>query len=194
MHPAPVAAVRRPANAAPAPRLRPVDPIGELVRTQSERLRRFVGRHVGNRSEADDITQQAFAEMSLSYDRFRGECKPSTWLYGIALNLIRNHLSRSPERRYTFVEADVLAVEPSAEPDPPAQAEWRQMVGIVDRAMGEIPPDLRELLLLIAVEELSYEEAAQRLALPIGTVRSRLSRARAQLRVRMRIRGVGLDS
>ncbi|MNL67937.1 ECF RNA polymerase sigma factor SigE [compost metagenome] len=60
--------------------------------------------------------------------------------------------------------------------------------------MGEIPPDLRELLLLIAVEELSYEEAAQRLALPIGTVRSRLSRARAQLRVRMRIRGVGLDS
>ncbi|MNV55751.1 ECF RNA polymerase sigma factor SigE [compost metagenome] len=88
----------------------------------------------------------------------------------------------------------MLAVEPSAEPDPPAQAEWRQMVGIVDRAMGEIPPDLRELLLLIAVEELSYEEAAQRLALPIGTVRSRLSRARAQLRVRMRIRGVGLDS
>lgn len=192
MHPAPVA-VRRPA-AAPASPPPPADPVSELVRAQHDRLRRFVGRHVGNRSEADDITQQAFAEMSLSYHRFRGDSKPSTWLYGIALNLIRNHLSRAPERRYAFVDIDTLASEPCPEPGPPAQAEWRQMVGLVDRAMREIPQDLRDLIQLIAVEELSYEEAAQRLALPIGTVRSRLSRARAQLRIRMRARGICLDA
>ncbi|MFD4840895.1 RNA polymerase sigma factor [Achromobacter sp. NPDC058515] len=194
MHPAPAAASRVPTRAASARRQPPADPAGDLAREQRDRLHRFVARHVGNRSEADDITQQALAEMWLSYDRFRGDSKPSTWLYGIALNLIRNYLSRSPERRYAFVDIDTLAAEASAEPDPPARAEWRQMLGIVDRAMNEIPPDLRELLHLVAVEELSYEEAAQRLALPIGTVRSRLSRARAQLRIRMRARGVSLDS
>lgn len=194
MHPAPSAVSRLPAIAAPGRPLAPADPVGELVREQRGRLRRFVGRHVGNRSEADDITQQAFTEMWLSYDSFRGDSKPSTWLYGIALNLIRNHLSRSPDRRHAFVEIAALETEPSTEPGPQARAEWRQMAGLVDRAMGEIQPNLRETLQLVAVEELSYEEAAQRLGLPVGTVRSRLSRARAQLRMRMRARGVSLDS
>lgn len=68
------------------------DPVSQLVRDESERLRRFVLRQVGNSSDADEITQQAFVEMSSCYDRFRGESKPSTWLFGIARNLIRNHL------------------------------------------------------------------------------------------------------
>ncbi len=172
----------------------PADPVADLVREQRDRLRRFVARHVGSRSVAEDITQDALAEMALSYDRFRGESKASTWLYGIALNLIRNHLSRSPERRYSFVDIDMLAAEPCAEPDPPARAEWRQMVGIVDRAMEEIPEDLRTLLQLVAVDELSYEEAAKQLAVPIGTVRSRMSRARMHLRMRLQAHGVCLDS
>ncbi|MEN4922190.1 RNA polymerase sigma factor [Achromobacter spanius] len=183
MHPAP-AAVPPPSS----------DPVRELVLAQRDRLRRFVGRHVGHGSVAEDITQQAFAEMSLAYDRFRGESKPSTWLYGIALNLIRNHLARSPERRYAFVDIDMLASEPCPDPDPVDRARWRQKVGLVDQAMAEIPEDLRTLLHLIAVDDLSYEEAARQLDLPIGTVRSRLSRARAQLRLRLRAHGAGLDS
>lgn len=192
MHPAP--ASRHPSNAALARRPQTADPVADLVREQRDRLRRFVARHVGNRAVAEDITQQALAEMSLSYGRFRGECKPSTWLYSIALNLIRNHLSRSPERRFAFVDIDTLAAEPSPEPGPPAQAEWRQMLGVVDQAMAEIPEDLRTLLHLVAVDELSYEEAAQRLAVPIGTVRSRMSRARTQLRMRLQAYDIGLDS
>lgn len=191
MHPAPVPRV---SPSAAASRRMPPDPVADLAREQREHLRRFVWRRVGNRSVADDITQQALAEMCLTYDRFRGDSKPSTWLYGIALNLIRNHLARSPERRYAFVDIETLAGEACPEAGPSVQAEGRQMVGIVDRAMREMPPDLRQMLHLIAVEELSYEEAAQRLALPIGTVRSRLSRARAQLRMRMRAWGVCLDS
>lgn len=194
MHTAPAAASRRPAPAVPAARLPPSDPVIELVRSQRESLRRFVRRYIGNASDIDDITQQALAEMSLSYDRFRGASKPSTWLFGIAMNLIRNHLSRAPERRHVFEDIDALESEACLTPDPPAQAEWRQMVGIVDRAMADMPADLRTMLQMVAVEELSYEEAARRLALPIGTVRSRVSRARALLRARVQAHGVCLDS
>lgn len=192
MHPAPTA-LPAPIPQAAAPRCPPPDLIGQLVREQGVRLRRFVGRHIGNHTEADDITQQAFVEMSLSYGRFRGESKPSTWLYGIALNLIRNHLARAPECRYAFVDESLLEAETCPRPDPSAQAELRQAIGLLDRSMAEIPRGSRQVLRLICVEELSYEDAAALLGVPVGTVRSRLSRARALLRLRMRAHGLRLD-
>ena len=182
------------APAGPAARLPPSDPVIELVQTQHERLRRFVRRYIRNPSDIDDITQQALAEMSLSYERFRGASKPSTWLFGIAMNLIRNHLSRAPERRLVFESIESLATEACLDPAPPVRAEWRQMVSIVDQAMADMPKELRTMLQMVAVEELSYEETARQLALPIGTVRSRVSRARAHLRRRVQARGVCLDA
>jgi RNA polymerase sigma-70 factor (ECF subfamily) len=166
-------------------------PVGRLVREESVRLRRFVGRHVGDCAEADDITQQALAEMSLSYDQFRGDSKPSTWLYGIALNLIRNHLSRAPERRYAFVDIGLLEDEPCSLPGPPAQAEMRETLALLEQSMAQIPSELCVLLRLICVDEMSYEDAARLLGMPIGTVRSRLSRARALVRSRMRANALG---
>ncbi|WP_231570407.1 RNA polymerase sigma factor [Achromobacter sp. RTa] len=192
MHPAPIAASHH-APPPASPRLAPSDLIGQLVREQGIPLRRFVGRHIGNHTEADDITQQAFVEMSLSYAHFRGDSKLSTWLYGIALNLIRNHLARAPERRYTFVDESQLEPEACPRPDPSAQAELRQTISVLDLSMGEIPQGSRQVLLLICVEHLSYEDAAARLGVPVGTVRSRLSRARALLRTRMQAHGVRLD-
>ena len=93
----------------------------DLVQEHSSRLQRFIIRHIGNISEAEDIAQQAFTEAARSYRTFRGESQLSTWLYGIALNLIRNHLSRAPERRYDFVGDsgldDLAADEPRASED-----------------------------------------------------------------------------
>lgn len=66
-----------------------------LVQQHGERLRRFVARHVGNPSEAEELAQQAFVEAACTYASFRGDSQASTWLYGIALNLVRNHLSRA---------------------------------------------------------------------------------------------------
>ncbi|WP_255467990.1 RNA polymerase sigma factor [Achromobacter sp. UMC71] len=169
------------------------EPVSRLVREESERLRRFVLRHVGNGPDADDITQQAFVEMSCHYDTFRGDSKPSTWLFGIARNLIRNHLSRTPERRYDFVGEDALAEQTDPRSDPAAQAERVQMIRILDRSLAAMAPDLAEMLVMICADELSYEEVAAQLDLPVGTVRSRLSRARTQIRTRMRQQGAWLD-
>ena len=169
------------------------EPVSRLVREESERLRRFVLRHVGNGPDADDITQQAFVELSCHYDTFRGDSKPSTWLFGIARNLIRNHLSRTPERRYDFVGEDALAEQTDPRSDPAAQAELVQMIRILDRSLAAMAPDLAEMLVLICADELSYEEVAAQLDLPVGTVRSRLSRARTQIRTRMRQQGAWLD-
>ncbi len=183
-----------PRSAAVAPSSRRPDPVSQLVREESERLRRFVLRHVGNGPDADDITQQAFVEMSVSYDSFRGDSKPSTWLFGIARNLIRNHLSRAPERRYAFVGEEELAGEHDCRSDPAARLELVQAIRLLDHSLAALPVDLAEVLRMICAEELSYEEAAAQLNLPIGTVRSRLSRARSQLRARARQQGGWLDA
>ncbi len=187
MHPAP----RSAAIASPHPF---AEPVSRLVREESERLRRFVLRHVGNGPDADDITQQAFVEMSCCYDKFRGDSKPSTWLFGIARNLIRNHLARTPERRYDFVGETALAEQTDLHANPADHVELLQMIRILDRSLAAMPPDLSEMLVLVCADELSYEEAAAQLNLPVGTVRSRLSRARTMIRTRMRQQGAWLDA
>ncbi|MGA0584026.1 MAG: RNA polymerase sigma factor, partial [Castellaniella sp.] len=83
----------RPASAIPAGQADPAEErlFRELVQEHSSRLQRFIIRHIGNSTEAEDLAQQAFTEAARSYRTFRGESQLSTWLYGIALNLIRNH-------------------------------------------------------------------------------------------------------
>ncbi len=165
----------------------------DLVQEHSGRLQRFIIRHIGNISEAEDIAQQAFTEAARSYRTFRGESQLSTWLYGIALNLIRNHLSRAPERRYDFVGdsgLDDLAAE-SATPE--EAAEQTQSMRLLQESLDELPESMRSILLLVGMDNLSYEEAAALLSVPIGTVRSRLSRARTALRERLERKGLTLN-
>ena len=72
----------------------------ELVTQHKERLYRVVLKHIGHSTEAEDLAQQAFVEAARTFETFRGESQLSTWLYGIAMNLVRNHLSRAPQRLY----------------------------------------------------------------------------------------------
>jgi RNA polymerase sigma-70 factor (ECF subfamily) len=157
----------------------------DLVQEHSERLRRFIVKHIGDISEAEDLAQQAFVEAARSYQTFRGESQLSTWLYGIALNLVRNYLSRAPERRYDFVgdaDLDGVATETLTPEDTAAQAE---MLRMLQDALNELPESMRTILLMVGLDNLSYEEAAAMLTVPIGTVRSRLSRARNALRIKL---------
>lgn len=164
----------------------------ELVTQHRTRLYRFVLRHIGQACEAEDLAQQAFVEAARTFHTYRGESQLSSWLYGIALNLVRNHLSRAPQRRYRFEDDSTLGDLHDPQPSPEQSLELRQMVDTLDRAMADLLPDMREVLTLVALEEMSYEEAAELLVIPVGTVRSRVSRARARLRQRLEDDGIAL--
>lgn len=164
-----------------------------LVQAHGTRLHRFIIRNIGNCSDAEDLAQQAFLEAVRSYRSFKGDSELSTWLYGIAMNLVRNHLSRAPHRRYEFTSDDELSDVAIDAPSPAQAHEQSQHMRHLQSALDELPAAMREVLLLVGVDELSYEEAAALLTVPVGTVRSRLSRARSSLRAKLQARGVELD-
>ncbi|MGQ4205667.1 RNA polymerase sigma factor [Bordetella bronchiseptica] len=163
--------------------------LSSLVAEHAGRLQRFIAKHIGHSSDVEDLAQQAFAEAARAYQSFRGDSQLSTWLYGIALNLVRNHLSRAPERRYEFTSDASLGVMPCSAPNPEAVTEQRQRMRLLREALEQLPESMRDVILMVGVEELSYEEAAALLSVPVGTIRSRLSRARCALREALRERG-----
>lgn len=164
-----------------------------LLETHQNRLYRFIIRNIGNPSDAEDLTQQAFVEAVRSFQSFRGESELSTWLYGIAMNLVRNHLSRAPHRRFGFEDESALDGTACDDLGPAEALEQSQQVQHLEAAMAELPQSMRDVLVLVAVDELTYEEAAALLTIPVGTVRSRLSRARSALRTRLEERGVAIE-
>lgn len=165
----------------------------QLVKDHQKRLYRFVLKKIGNGTDAEDLTQQAFLEAAAAIESFRGGSELSTWLYGIAMNLVKNHLSRAPHRRYTFDTEDALECMESAQPDPSEQLMHTQSIIALQHEISDLPQEMRDVLLLVALDELSYEEAALLLAIPVGTVRSRLSRARSTLRQRMQDANVAVN-
>jgi RNA polymerase sigma factor (sigma-70 family) len=184
--------VAPPCPAFPAPRAADEALFRQLVHDHQHRLYRFVVKHIGWGTDAEDLTQQAFVEAAQSYASFKGASELSTWLYGIAMNLVRNHLSRAPSRRYVFESDEVLEETSGHEPDPCDQLANRQSVRALQAALDELPTDMRDVLMLVAMEELSYEDAAVMLSIPVGTVRSRVSRARAALRKRLAAQRIDL--
>lgn len=157
----------------------------QLVDEHQNRLYRFIVKNIGHGTDAEELTQQAFVEAAKAYETFRGASELSTWLYGIAMNLVRNYLSRAPHRRYTFEDESALEGTRSEAPDPAQQLEHSQAIRLLQREIDGLPAEMRDVLLLVSLDELSYEEAAVMLSIPVGTVRSRVSRARSTLKKRM---------
>jgi len=164
----------------------------DLVAQHQDRLYRFVLRRIGDATEAEELAQQAFVEAARAYADFRGESQLSTWLYGIAMNLVRNHLSRAPQRLYQFEDESALDDTAGSSPDPQHQLEMTQLMRVLEAELQDLMPEMREVLLLVALDDMPYEDAAALLSVPIGTVRSRVSRARAHLRRRFAERGAAL--
>lgn len=156
-----------------------------LVEEQQGRLYNFILRHIGHPTDAEELAQQTFVEAYRALATFRGQSELSTWLLGIAMNLVRNYLSRAPHRRYQFVADDVLEGTPSGDKSPSDDVTFAQALRQLDDELQSLPEELRQVLMLVAVDGISYDQAAGMLAIPIGTVRSRLSRARSTLRERL---------
>jgi RNA polymerase sigma-70 factor (ECF subfamily) len=150
-------------------------------------LLRFLARRV-DPAEAEDLLGEVFRiafERRQAFERDRDSARP--WLYGIAANLVAKHY-RSEARRLRAmarVAAARVAVGRLLDDDPAeravAVADAGALWGRVAAAIGALPEAERQVLLLFAWEELSYDEIAQALGVPVGTVRSRLSRGRARL-------------
>jgi RNA polymerase sigma-70 factor (ECF subfamily) len=155
-----------------------------LVIKYQHRILKLIMRYVRDPSEAMDVAQEAFLKAYRAAPSFRGDSAFYTWLYRIAINTAKNHLV-SMSRRAAQFEFDVQDQEQYEvlaklqELDTPeGLAMSDELRATVNRAINELPEDLRTAIMLREIEGMSYEEIAQTMECPVGTVRSRIFRAR----------------
>jgi RNA polymerase sigma-70 factor (ECF subfamily) len=167
-------------------RLRRGDPraFEDLVIAYQHRVFGVALRMLGNRAEAEDLAQEVFLRVHRSIGEFRGEAKLSTWLYAIASRLCLNRLT-SGERRLARHGEETLTRLASSAVGPADEAERSELEAALHRAIAELGEDRRIVVVLRDLEGLSYEEIAAALELELGTVRSRLHRARMDLREKL---------
>jgi RNA polymerase sigma-70 factor (ECF subfamily) len=155
-----------------------------LVLKYQHKIAAVVSRYINDHSEVQDVVQEAFIKAYRALGNFRGESAFYTWMYRIAINTAKNHLvSRS--RRPPSIDVDLDDAEYYSGADllrdndtPENQLFRDQLEAAVNRAIRALPEDLRSAVTLREMEGLSYEEIAEVMDCPVGTVRSRIFRAR----------------
>jgi RNA polymerase sigma-70 factor, ECF subfamily len=156
-----------------------------LVSKYQRKIFRLLSRLIRDQAEIEDIAQEAFIKAYRALPNFRGDSAFYTWLYRIAINTAKNHLVSQGRRAPTTTEADIEEAETFDDGDhlrdlntPESMLLTKQVGEAVNRAIDELPEDLRTAIVLREIEGLSYEEIAESMSCPIGTVRSRIFRAR----------------
>lgn len=144
------------------------------------RLRRFACALAGNLSEGDDIVQAACEKALSRLDQYQPGTRLDSWMYRIVQTTFLD-ARRRYERRFTRSDDEIVA-SASDEGSGAASAHDRLLLASVRRAMAALPDEQRTVLALVAIEGLGYREAADVLGIPVGTVMSRLARARAKLK------------
>lgn len=164
-----------------------------LVAKYQRRLGRLISRFVRNAAEAEDVTQDAFIKAYRALPAFRGDSAFYTWLYRIGINTAKNHLVAQGRRAPTSTPFDSDEAEDFEDAallhevaTPENELMSKQVVEVVNSSLQELPDDLRTALTLREIEGLSYEEIAAVMDCPIGTVRSRIFRAREAIAANLR--------
>jgi RNA polymerase sigma-70 factor (ECF subfamily) len=155
----------------------------ELVIAYQHRVFGVALRMLGNRAEAEEIAQETFVRAHRALPEFRGDAKLSTWLFAIASRLCLNRLAAGDRRMRREGEETLLRLP--ADADPAAGVERREVEVALHRAIEALPEERRIVVILRDLEGLGYEEIARALGLELGTVRSRLHRARMDLKDKM---------
>jgi RNA polymerase sigma-70 factor (ECF subfamily) len=164
-----------------------------LVLKYQRKLGRLLSRFVRDAAEVEDVTQEAFIKAYRALPSFRGDSAFYTWLYRIAINTAKNYLvamgRRAPtttgfdnEEAENFEDAEQLRDSST----PESELQGKQIAATVNKAMDALPEDLRTAITLREIEGLSYEEIASVMNCPIGTVRSRIFRAREAIATELR--------
>lgn len=163
-----------------------------LVIKYQQKILKLIMRYVRDQSEALDVSQEAFVKAYRALPRFRGESAFYTWLYRIAINTAKNHLvtlqRKPPEYELDAHEPD--QAERSAylrnDESPEQLAMQEQLRSAVEESIAGLPEELRTAIMLREIEGLSYEEIAAAMDCPVGTVRSRIFRARQTIELAIR--------
>ena len=167
-----------------------------LVLKYQGRIAALVSRYVSDVGEVEDVTQEAFIKAYRALGKFRGDSAFYTWLYRIAANAAKNHLvakGRRPGADATIEDAEGFdeggLLSESASPE--ALAMGGELAEVVESALNALPDELKAALMLREFDGLSYDDIADVLGCPVGTVRSRIFRAREAIdqRVKEQISG-----
>jgi RNA polymerase sigma-70 factor (ECF subfamily) len=154
-----------------------------LVRRHQNTTFNLIYRFLGDYDEATDTAQEVFLSAYKSIQQFRGEANFSTWLYRIAFNhaSTRRKSLNSKRQRQITLEDDVVLVDRGA--DPETSAERKEIQQCVQQALNSLDGDDAQIIVLRDLQDVSYEDIAETLDVPVGTVKSRLHRARQALRI-----------
>ena len=164
-----------------------------LVVKYQRKLGRLLSRFIRDPAEVEDVAQEAFIKAYRALPSFRGDSAFYTWLYRIGINTAKNYLVAMGRRAPTTTEFDSEEAENFEDGDqlrdlntPEAELMTRQIAATVNQAMEELPEELRTAITLREIEGMSYEDIANVMNCPIGTVRSRIFRARETIADRLR--------
>ena len=164
-----------------------------LVAKYQRKLARLIGRLVRDPAEVEDVAQEAFIKAYRALPQFRGESAFYTWLYRIGVNSAKNFLMTQGRRAPTSTEKDAEEAETFEEAEqlrdnntPESVLMSRQVAETVNAAMARLPEELRTAITLREIEGMSYDEIADVMNCPIGTVRSRIFRAREAIAAELR--------
>ncbi|MCB1784782.1 MAG: RNA polymerase sigma factor RpoE [Chromatiaceae bacterium] len=163
-----------------------------LVLKYQHKVANLISRYIRDPVEALDVTQEAFIKAYRALPKFRGDSAFYTWLYRVAINTAKNHLAAQARRPPgDDIEADTAeqmdmgsALKESDTPE--HMALQREIAQTIQKALDDLPDDLRTAITLRELEGLSYEEIAQAMDCPIGTVRSRIFRAREAIDAKLK--------
>ena len=164
-----------------------------LVAKYQRKLNRLLSRFIRDPAEVEDVAQEAFIKAYRALPSFRGESAFYTWLYRIAVNTAKNYLVAAGRRAPTSTQFNSEEAESFEEGHqlrhmntPEAELMSKQIAATVNQSMEELPEELRTAIALCEIEGMSYEDIAAAMNCPIGTVRSRIFRARETIAARIR--------
>jgi RNA polymerase sigma-70 factor, ECF subfamily len=164
-----------------------------LVSKYQRKLARLLSRFIRDPTEVEDVTQEAFIKAYRALPSFRGDSAFYTWLYRIGINTAKNYLVALGRRAPTTTEIDSEEAEGFEDGEqlrdlntPENEMMSRQVAETVNQTLEELPEELRTAITLREIEGLSYEDIANIMNCPIGTVRSRIFRAREAIAERLR--------
>ncbi len=163
-----------------------------LVEKYQRKLARLLSRLIRDPGEVEDVTQEAFIKAYRALPSFRGDSAFYTWLYRIGINTAKNYLAAAGRRAPTTTEVEAEDAEGYAEGEllrdintPESLLLSKEIAGTVNAAIESLPEELRSAIQLRELEGMSYEEIAKLMDCPIGTVRSRIFRAREAIAERL---------